>query len=84
MQYEFIRLAMESARRRKYYCSGIQFWMYNDCWPAAGWSVLDYWGDRKAGWYGMASGCKPVIASLDFERRTTCSAGGCATARPRP
>ena len=66
VQYEFIRLAMESARRRKYDCSGIQFWMYNDCWPAAGWSVLDYWGDRKAGWYGMASGCKPVIASLDL------------------
>ena len=67
VQYEFIRLAMESARRRKYAdCSGIQFWMYNDCWPAAGWSVLDYWGDRKAGWYGLASGCKPVIAALDL------------------
>ena len=66
VQYEFIRLAMESARRRKFYCSGIQFWMYNDCWPAAGWSVLDYWGDRKAGWYGMASGCKPVVAALDL------------------
>ena len=67
VQYEFIRLAMESARRRKYQnCSGIQFWMYNDCWPAAGWSVLDYWGDRKAGWYGLASGCKPVIAALDL------------------
>jgi beta-mannosidase len=66
VQYEFIRLAMESARRRQFYCSGIQFWMYNDCWPAAGWSVLDYWGGRKAGWYGMASGCKPVIAALDL------------------
>ena len=67
VQYEFIRLAMESARRRKFQdCSGIQFWMYNDCWPAAGWSVLDYWGNRKAGWYGLASGCKPVIAALDL------------------
>ena len=66
VQYEFIRLAMESARRRQFYCSGIQFWMYNDCWPAAGWSVLDYWGNRKAGWYGLASGCKAVIASLDL------------------
>ena len=66
VQYEFIRLAMESARRRQFDCSGIQFWMFNDCWPAAGWSVLDYWGNRKAGWYGMASGCKAVIASLDL------------------
>jgi beta-mannosidase len=65
VQYEFIRLAMESARRRKFWCSGIQFWMYNDCWPAAGWSVLDYWGNRKAAWYGMAGGFRPVIAAQE-------------------
>ena len=63
LQYEFARLGMESARRRKFWCSGIQFWMFNDCWPANGWSVVDYWGGRKAGWYGQAAGCRPVIAA---------------------
>jgi beta-mannosidase len=63
--YEFARLGMESARRRKFWCSGIQFWMFNDCWPASGWSVVDYWGGRKAGWYGQAAGCRPVIAAQE-------------------
>ncbi len=65
IQYEFIRLTMESARQRKFYSSGVQFWMFNDCWPAATWSMTDYWGGRKAGWYGMAAGCRPVIAASD-------------------
>ena len=67
IQYEFIRLTMESARQRKFYSSGVQFWMFNDCWPAATWSMIDYWGGRKAGWYGMAAGCRPVIAASDVE-----------------
>lgn len=67
IQYEFIRLTMESTRQRKFYSSGVQFWMFNDCWPAATWSMTDYWGGRKAGWYGMAAGCRPVIAASDVE-----------------
>ncbi len=70
VQYDFVRLAMESSRRRKFYTSGIQFWMYNDCWPASGWSLVDYWGGRKAGWYAMASGSKPVIAASQVEGKT--------------
>jgi hypothetical protein len=30
---EFIRLTMESARQRKFYSSGVQFWMFNDLRP---------------------------------------------------
>ncbi len=65
VQYEFVRLALEGSRRRKFYSSGIQFWMYNDCWPALGWSLIDYWGGRKAGWYGFAAGARPVIAASE-------------------
>lgn len=64
-QYEWIRVSMESARRNKWYCSGIQFWMYNDCWPGSGWSIVDYYGFPKAGYYAMKRGSKPVIASLE-------------------
>ncbi|MEN8203355.1 MAG: glycoside hydrolase family 2 protein, partial [Bacteroidota bacterium] len=67
IQYEFIRLSMETARARKFWSSGIQFWMFNDCWPAASWSMTDYWGDRKAGWYGAAAGMRPVIAASQVE-----------------
>jgi beta-mannosidase len=65
VQYEFVRLAMEGSRRRMFSSSGIQFWMYNDCWPALGWSLIDYWGGRKAGWYGFAAGSRPVIAASE-------------------
>lgn len=70
LQYEEIRLAMESSQRRKFYTSGIQFWMFNDCWPASGWSLIDYWGCRKAAWYAMASGCKPVIAASETTKNS--------------
>ncbi|MDP4205824.1 MAG: glycoside hydrolase family 2 protein [Bacteroidota bacterium] len=70
VQYDFVRLAMEDSRRRKFYTSGIQFWMYNDCWPASGWSLIDYWGGRKAAWYAMAAGSRPVIAASENNGKT--------------
>ena len=70
IQYEFVRLGLEGSRRRKFYSSGIQFWMYNDCWPALGWSLIDYWGGRKAGWYGFAAGSRPVIAASEQTNKT--------------
>jgi beta-mannosidase len=72
LQYEFTRLGMESARRRKFWCSGIQFWMFNDCWPAIGWSLVDYWGGRKASWYGAAAGCRSVIAAQEVTTNKIC------------
>ncbi len=67
LQYEVIRLGLEGSRRRKFYSSGIQFWMYNDSWPASGWSMVDYWGGRKAAWYGAAAGSRPIIAASYME-----------------
>ncbi len=64
VQYEWVRLAVEAARRQKWYCSGIQFWMYNDCWPASGWSLVDYFGFAKAGYYAARRAYQPVIASI--------------------
>ncbi len=65
IQYEWVRLAVEAMRRAKWYCGGIQFWMYNDCWPASGWSLVDYYGLPKAGWYAMKRTARPVIASIE-------------------
>lgn len=63
--YEWIRLQVETARRNKWYCSGILFWMYNDCWPASGWSIVDFYGYPKAGWYAMKDRSKPLIVSIE-------------------
>ena len=64
-QYIVLRAAVEGARRNNFYCSGILFWMYNDCWPASGWSMVDYYQTPKAGFYGFMQAAKPVIVSLN-------------------
>ena len=64
-QYEYVRLTTEHARRRKFYCSGIQYWMFNDNWPASGWSMIDWSGFAKAGWHAARRAYQPVIASIE-------------------
>lgn len=65
VQYEWVRLATESARRRKFDCAGLLFWMYNDCWPANGVALVDYWGVPKAGYYAMKKAFQPVVVCLE-------------------
>lgn len=65
VQYEFARLEAEHYRRRKYKSSGLLFWMYNDCWPASGWAMVDYFGYPKAGYYGAKKSFKPVMVSIE-------------------
>ena len=71
-QYEFVRITMEASRGNKFNSGGVLFWMMNDCWPASGWSLMDYWGTPKAGWYAMKSGSKPVIASTQVLEDKIC------------
>ncbi|MBB6672985.1 beta-mannosidase [Cohnella nanjingensis] len=65
VQYEFARLMGEHYRRRKYATSGLLFWMYNDCWPASGWSMIDYYGAPKAGYYGAKNAFAPLMVSIE-------------------
>lgn len=63
-QYEWIRLSLEAARRSKWYCAGIQYWMYNDCWPTVGLALVDHYLIPKGGYYAAKRASQPVIASL--------------------
>ena len=67
-EYEWLRVVMEKARREKWFCSGIVFWMLNDCWAAAsGWALIDYYNKPKLGYYSFKRCAKPVLCSLDCE-----------------
>lgn len=61
-----IRLTLEALRMKPERCGGVLFWMFNDCWPASGWSLVDYYGLPKAGYYGFKSGAAPVIGAFDM------------------
>lgn len=64
IQYEWVRYILELFRRNKWFSSGILFWMYNDCWPAIGLSMVDYYGNPKAGYYGFQYAGKTVQPSI--------------------
>jgi len=66
IQYEWLRVVLEQARREKWFCSGIIFWMLNECWTAAGgWSLIDYYNKIKVGGYSFKRSAKPLILSID-------------------
>lgn len=68
LQCEWIRIMVELYRRHAWYSSGMIFWMFNDCWPAANsWSHVDYDGRPKPAYYTFARTAKPLIASVTEE-----------------
>jgi beta-mannosidase len=63
LQSEAIKVAMEAHRRAKPYCMGSLFWQIDDCWPAASWSSIDYYGRWKALQYQAKRSFSTVIIS---------------------
>jgi len=63
-QAEGLKFALEHFRRRKPHCSGTLIWQLNDCWPVLSWSVLDYHGFGKAGYYYARRAYSPILASF--------------------
>ncbi|UII77669.1 glycoside hydrolase family 2 protein [Flagellimonas sp. HMM57] len=55
LQAKGVKIAVESHRRNRTdnYCMGTLYWQIDDCWPAASWSSIDYYGKWKALHYQM-------------------------------
>jgi beta-mannosidase len=64
LQGEFLAAEIERYRRDKWHNSGCMFWMYNDCWPAVSWSVVDYYLRPKIAYYYVKRAYNPVILSF--------------------
>jgi beta-mannosidase len=63
-QAEGLKFGVEHFRRRKPHCSGTLVWQLDDCWPVLSWSVVDYNGFRKAGYYYLRRAYSQVLASF--------------------
>lgn len=68
LQYEWIRMSMEQMRREMWFCAGMIYWMWNDCWPASsGWALLDYYNKPKDAFYAFKRCSADLVLSLDKE-----------------
>ena len=80
-QAEGLKFGIEHFRRRKPHCSGTLVWQLNDCWPVLSWSVLDYYGFGKAGYYLPEAGLRAGPGLVQGTRRTAASSSGSPTTR---
>ncbi|WP_303318586.1 glycoside hydrolase family 2 protein [Flavivirga abyssicola] len=67
LQAKGITTAIEAHRRNMPYCMGSLYWQFNDCWPAASWSSIDYYGNWKALQYSVKEAFKP-ISVIPFQK----------------
>ncbi len=67
LQAEAIKFGVEHFRRIRECCKGAIYWQFNDCWPVASWSSVDYFGRYKALHYYAKKFFSPVLCALFIE-----------------
>lgn len=72
VQAEAYYHAVAAHRTSKPFCMGTVFWQFNDCYPSASWSVLNYNHSSKAAAYMIKQVFKPVQAFAQIARDSLC------------
>lgn len=62
-----MKAAVDHWRRNRGRCMGSIYWQFNDNWPVASWSSMDYYGRYKALHYMARSFYAPVAGSIQKE-----------------
>lgn len=65
LQADAIGCAIETHRKAKPRCMGSLYWQLNDCWPAASWSSIDYYGRWKALHYHLKKYYRDILLSAE-------------------
>ena len=69
VQAEGLKYGVEHWRQIRGRCMGVLYWQLNDCWPAASWSGLDYYGRWKALQYFGKNFYDSILVSADDSNR---------------
>jgi len=67
IQAEALKYSLEHFRHRKFATSGALFWMYSDAWGAIGWSIVDYYLNKKPAYYYVRRALAPLLISFHEE-----------------
>jgi hypothetical protein len=59
---------MEFCRENQFKNSGLLIWQFNDIWPAISWSLVDWYGTPKPGYYFVKRASRPLHISADYEK----------------
>lgn len=64
-----LKEAIHNYRRKKYNgISGIFQFMFIDCWESITWSVIDYFGKKKKGFFALKDAFNPVLLSVNLRQ----------------
>ncbi|MBB3700893.1 hypothetical protein KMW28_13425 [Flammeovirga yaeyamensis] len=66
LQADGMRQGFEAHRSNMPYCMGTLYWQLDDCWPAASWSSIDYYGEWKALHYSVQRSFRPQLIVTDL------------------
>lgn len=69
-QANLIRTAIDFYRRKKFNnITGIFQFMFIDCWESITWSIVDFYGKKKKGFYTLKEVFQPVYVSVFLRQR---------------
>ncbi len=66
LRSEMIKDKFEALRTSCWENSGVCLWMYNDAYPGATWSLVDYYGRRKMAYYFFKRACSPILVAACY------------------